>query len=66
MVSVGWEGAIVRSTDRGRTWSVVPSGTAKRLNGVWGSGHVFIAVGQHNTVLRSIDGGATWQTPARR
>lgn len=60
-VTVGANGTILRTVDRGVTWARVDSGTSTTLYGV-----DFIdainatAVGSNGTILRSGDGGLTW------
>ena len=60
-VAVGWNGAIVRSTDGGRTWRRQPSSTSDILDGVAClSPSTCVAVGWDDTIVRSTDGGGTW------
>ncbi len=66
-VAVGDDGAVVRSTDDGQSWSSVDMGRSEHLSHVaWGQGR-FIAVGQgargwgqSPLMLRSDDGGTSW------
>jgi PKD domain len=67
-VAVGDNGTIRRSTDGGVNWSLVPSGTTRRLASVAFGGGKFVAVGHiytapdysgDNIVLTSTD-GQTW------
>jgi photosystem II stability/assembly factor-like uncharacterized protein len=62
LVTAGLNGYILRSTDRGATWTVSSSGTSADLNAVFGTedGRHLWAVGDEGTVLQSTDGGATW------
>jgi len=61
-IIVGYGGKILSTSDAGRNWSVVPSGTDKAIYKVamvdesngW-------AVGQTGLVLKTSDGGKTWQ-----
>jgi photosystem II stability/assembly factor-like uncharacterized protein len=59
VVVVGFE-LINRSTDSGRTWRTVASGTKGHLCGVGGYASTVLAAGQWGALLRSTDGGATW------
>jgi len=65
-VSVGaWnrdgEGTILRTTDRGATWTSVVSGTRNRLTGVsFADAKIGTAVGDGGTILRTAEGGLTW------
>lgn len=56
VVAVGYGGAIVRSTDRGATWSTVATGITTELEAVWGTGpgDVYV-VGDGGVVLHSTD-----------
>jgi photosystem II stability/assembly factor-like uncharacterized protein len=60
-ISVGEGGSIMRTTDGGKTWSVVVSGTTANLFGVsTPNGINAIAVGSGGTALVSVDGGGSW------
>lgn len=60
-VIVGTDGLILRSTDAGRTWQEVESGTSNDINRVdFGTNGFGIAVGNAGTVVVTDDGGATW------
>lgn len=64
LLTAGFGGAIARSTDGGRSWARVPSGTRARLYGgtVSPSPHRTVwLVGENGTVLSSRDDGATFQ-----
>lgn len=65
-LAVGEQGTIVRSTDRGRTWTRVGLGaTTSRLNEVrFSSPANGWAVGDAGTVLQTRDGGLTWTPQA--
>jgi photosystem II stability/assembly factor-like uncharacterized protein len=60
-LTVGANGTILRTTDRGTTWVAATSGTGETLDGVdfIDAAHA-TAVGANGTILRSSDGGATW------
>jgi len=59
--SPGSEWAMFRTTDAGRSWSPVRTGSHAILGGVAFRGHKLgFAVGAAGTILRSRDGGATW------
>lgn len=64
-VGVGRNGRIVRSTDNGATWSVVPSALPEQaeidLAGIsFGTPTVGIATGSGATIVKTSDGGRTW------
>jgi photosystem II stability/assembly factor-like uncharacterized protein len=54
-------GEIVHSLDGGKTWDHVPGAGFRVLNGVWGGGGAFYAVGDGGTALASSDAGVTFQ-----
>ena len=59
--AVGAGGALATTTDRGRIWRTVDSGTREDLNSVsFCNRRVGYAVGSSGTVLRTTDAGATW------
>ncbi len=63
--AVGAGGVILRSTDRGSSWTNVTSPTSSNLNDVFmRSGSVGYAVGAGGTFLRTTDGGDTWSAPS--
>lgn len=58
---VGSEGAMASTTDGGRTWQSVDSGTGEDLGSVsFCSPDVGYVVGASGTVLRTTDAGMTW------
>ncbi|MEP7301480.1 MAG: YCF48-related protein [Caldimonas sp.] len=62
VVAIGYDGAIIRSTDGGTTWSRVYGTTASQrylLQVRFADAQVGLAVGGRD-ILRSSDGGATW------
>ena len=60
-IAVGYGGKIVETRDRGRNWTVVPSGTEHALYGVRFVGEsTGWIVGQDGLVLATRDGGKTW------
>ncbi len=60
-VTVGINGTILRTVDRGVTWARVNNGTSATLNGVdFIDATNATAVGSNGTILRSDDGGLTW------
>jgi photosystem II stability/assembly factor-like uncharacterized protein len=59
-IATGDQGRIVRTTDGGKTWSPVASGTQKTLAAVGFVGQNGWAVGEQGTILHSIDQGASW------
>jgi len=63
LVAVGEGGALLRSTDRGTTWSPVARGNAGDWRGVaFATPRTAIVVGD-GTILRSTDSGASWGPP---
>jgi photosystem II stability/assembly factor-like uncharacterized protein len=63
--AVGNFGAIQHTTDGGKTWREVDSGTRMPLFGIdFGDPQHAWAVGKSALVLRSQDGGKTWKTQA--
>ena len=59
----GIDGTIIRTTDGGSTWELLPSKTDMTLYTVfikWGRGWI---VGDKGTYLTSSDGGNTWEAP---
>lgn len=62
-IAVGKTGTIIRTTDEGLTWSLIPSPLQSNLEGVWFVDDlVGVAVGASGTVLRTEDGGLTWNS----
>jgi hypothetical protein len=54
-------GVVLRSTDHGNTWTLLPSGASVDLSFVWGTGDREVYVGGYGgLLLRSADDGATW------
>jgi photosystem II stability/assembly factor-like uncharacterized protein len=67
LIAVGERGAILRSTDGGRSWSSLPSAlSTEDLRAVvhHGPGNVWIAVGTDASILRSLDDGRSWSSVA--
>lgn len=64
-IVVGYQGAILQTTDGGITWNSQPSGASKSLLGVYFSDslHGWV-VGVGGTILHTIDGGSTWTRQA--
>ncbi len=62
LLLAGSGGKVVKSSDDGKTWSVVPSGTSAHLQALLdlGKGRV-VAAGNGGTFLFSDDDGDTWQ-----
>jgi photosystem II stability/assembly factor-like uncharacterized protein len=63
LIAVGEHGAILRSTDGGRSWSSLPSAlSTEDLRAVvhHGPGNVWIAAGAGASILRSLDDGRSW------
>ncbi|MBL7989202.1 MAG: hypothetical protein JNJ94_14155 [Chlorobi bacterium] len=62
VISVGWHGVIMKSTDAGETWRYMESGTTDHLLGLYfiDSLHGF-ASSISGTILQTTDGGERWQ-----
>lgn len=61
VIAVGPLGTILRSTDRGKTWTFESSGTSQYLVAASFSDELTgTVVGQAGTILRTVDGGSTW------
>jgi photosystem II stability/assembly factor-like uncharacterized protein len=61
-IAVGMNGTILLSTDKGQTWTSVPSGYSDNLWGVTYGNGTFVAVGNNGIILTSPTGEAgTWQ-----
>ncbi len=56
----GMDGVIIRTTDGGKTWNTLPSGTDKPIYSIQIKGNRGWAVGNKGIYLMSEDGGATW------
>jgi len=59
--AVGQNGKVIKSTDGGVTWNVMPSVTKENLLDVWSSGNQVLISGIR-TLLRSRDDGQTWES----
>jgi len=60
--AVGWDGAIIKSTDEGITWQLQESNTSYPLNGVFFSDSLNgVACGYGSTMLKTTDGGERWE-----
>jgi len=57
----GWHGTMLRSVDKGQTWSevVVPSAADLNSVAILNAGTA-VAVGSSGNIIRSTDGGQTW------
>ncbi|MBI4211489.1 MAG: hypothetical protein HY540_02520 [Deltaproteobacteria bacterium] len=59
--AVGNQGAIVKTTNGGTSWTVQASGvTADLLDVICSSGDRCLTVGDSGTILGTLDGGTTW------
>jgi Cdc6-like AAA superfamily ATPase len=60
---VDYNGAILRSTDAGASWSRIASGTKEVLLNIAlaADGRTAVAVGTNGAILRSTDAGQSWQ-----
>lgn len=60
-VIVGQNGMIKRSTDGGKTWTIINSGQTSDLNNVFFiNANIGWAVGTEGIVIKTTDGGLTW------
>ena len=60
-VSIGSHGTILSTSDGGKTWTSIKSGTIQTLNDVqFVDGLVGYAVGYLGTVIKTVDGGKSW------
>jgi len=59
--AVGQNGKVIKSTDGGLTWDVMPTQTKENLLDVWSSGNQVLISGIR-TLLRSRDDGRTWES----
>jgi photosystem II stability/assembly factor-like uncharacterized protein len=61
--SVGDDGTIQKTTDRGITWESQNSGTSNVLNSTYFANEITgWAVGQYGTILNTTDGGSEWKS----
>ena len=61
ILAVGNNGTIIRSSNSGDNWFVIPPLTSQNLNDVcWGYGGIHFAVGDNGTILRSSNLGLNW------
>jgi photosystem II stability/assembly factor-like uncharacterized protein len=61
LVAVGIGGLLLRSTDRGASWSRRGSATSTTLESVALAGGTIVAAGDGRVITRSTDGGASFQ-----
>lgn len=59
--AVGDHGTILRTSDDGRSWQRLRSGSTAALYAIWGAGAEIYVAADANRVLHSHDGGATWR-----
>ena len=60
-IAIGDYGAIIRTSDKGLTWSSIPNAIVQQLQGLARlSEGRWIAVGREGTILASEDDGLTW------
>lgn len=61
VIAVGERGRILRSTDSGRTWELLPSPIETTLTGIsFADAQCGWAVGHDGTILNTRDGGLSW------
>jgi len=58
----GWSGMVVRTTDRGATFSLVPPRTANAVGSLWGSAPDDLWALGSKHAWHTADHGATWQS----
>ncbi len=62
VIMIGALGSILRTTDKGKNWSIRNSGTDNDLNGIdFVDTDTGFAVGNSGTILQTTDGGLSWQ-----
>lgn len=60
--SVGEQGKILRTDDRGQNWYLVSSPTTKSLNGIaFATDSIGVIVAERGNMFRTVDAGYTWQ-----
>jgi photosystem II stability/assembly factor-like uncharacterized protein len=60
--AAGYFGAIYRTTDGGKNWKKLPSGTEKSIYGIsFADENVGWAVGRRGFIIHTTDGGETWE-----
>ena len=60
-VSPAGNGFVVKTTDGGVTWNLLPTGTTNALKSVWFTDvNHGVAVGASGIILKTADGGVTW------
>ncbi len=65
-IACGDGGTIVRTSDNGTTWNLIPSGTTSSLRFIhFSTATDGIIVGVNGAVLRTTNGGATWSLKNR-
>ncbi len=61
----GGSGSIIKTTDAGETWVVIPSGTTNLLRDIlFFDSNILYTCGNNGTLLKSINGGDTWVSKA--
>jgi len=66
LIAVGNAGTIVRSTDKGRTWQAIPSGTTSNLYAVVQAGSSWLATGELvKSIVISNNGGSSFALQPR-
>mgnify|MGYP001176425396 CR=1 FL=1 len=62
LIAVGERGIIIRSTDKGASWTQIPTPVDITLTSVaFPSANVGFVVGHESTILKTEDGGVTWR-----
>lgn len=63
--SVGATGTILKTSNGGLSWEILPSGSTSYLMSVFFTNtNTGIAVGREGTILRTTNGGASWNAVA--
>ena len=61
-IVTGWDGLILRTSNRGTSWDSIPSGTQERLRGIdFATNNIGIITGDFGTIIRTTDLGKSWK-----
>jgi len=63
VVAVGYSGVILRTTDGGKDWQIIESGTTEDLRAIdFADERTGWAVGHNGVILKTVDAGVSWAT----
>jgi photosystem II stability/assembly factor-like uncharacterized protein len=61
--AIGYGPNIIKTTDAGEIWTLLPNGTTLNLFAIWFTGSTTgYAAGYYGTIFKTLDGGVTWTT----